>query len=83
MGSLRRSRALWGVAATADGGGCGAQGCLLGGFLSYKVALLEQIWEATKPRFEKEKLLMAARPSLPDMGDEADEAEWSDRINQG
>ena len=62
---------------------CAAQGCLLGGFLSYKGALLLQIWEATKPRFEPEKLLRPARPSLPDLGDEADEAEWSNRINRG
>ena len=58
------------------------QGCILGGFLSYKGALLLQIWEATKPRFEPEKLLMARRPSLPDLGDEADEEEWSNRINR-
>ncbi len=59
------------------------QGCLLGGFLSYKAPLLLQIWEATKPRFDPERLNVPARPVLPEMGDEDPESVWADRITRG
>ena len=58
------------------------QAALLGGFLSYKGALVLQIWEATKPRFEPDRLLVPPRPALPELGDEPDEDAWGRQINR-
>lgn len=45
------------------------QGAVLGGFLSFKVALILQVYDELKPKFEAEKLLQASRPVLAEVED--------------
>jgi hypothetical protein len=42
-------------------------GCLLLGFLSYKVALLLELWDDLKPKIDPEAGLRRARPTIPDL----------------
>jgi hypothetical protein len=42
-------------------------GCLLLGFLSYKVALLLELWDELKPKVDPEAGLRPARPAIPDL----------------
>ena len=46
------------------------QGCMLGGFLSYKVALILKVYDDLKPRaLTEEEMLQNSRPQLPEMED--------------
>lgn len=50
--------------------GIAEEACLLLGFLSYKLALLIEIWESSKPRAKtREELDREARPMLPQLED--------------
>ena len=42
-------------------------GCLLLGFLSYKIALLLELWDDLKPKVDPEAGLRGVRPSIPDL----------------
>lgn len=46
------------------------QGCLLGGFLSYKIALILKIYDDLKPRpLTEEEMMQLSRPQLPELED--------------
>lgn len=46
------------------------QGCLLGGFVSYKIALVLKIYDDLKPRaLTDEEMLQMSRPQLPEVED--------------
>lgn len=42
-------------------------GCLLLGFLSYKIALLLELWDELKPKVDPEAGLRPVRPAIPDL----------------
>ena len=63
-------------------------GCLLLGFLSYKVALLLELWDDLKPKVDPEAGLRAARPTIPDLPpvagwDEVKEEEGPEGAGEG
>lgn len=45
------------------------QGAAVGGFLSYKVALILQVYEELKPKYDPEELLKSKRPALVQVED--------------
>lgn len=58
------------------------EGCLLGGFLGYKVALITKVYDDLKPKvFSAEELMKEKRPDLVEMEDVDDSLLWSSTKN--
>lgn len=61
-----------------------AVAALFGGFLSYKASLLGQLWEATRPRFNNDDLLLPPRPMIASVTEEERDLspeEWRQRLD--